>query len=518
MGYTGGDNEKDAMTKGESGYSAALGTLQVPEMMGFKPLRRGIGLRLFVLILLFSSLVTLVSTMVQLYVNYRSDVAAIERRLDEIEGSSLGSIAASLWHVDADQLRLQLEGLRRLPDMQAVEVRETQPTQKPLMVSVGQSQPTMTIVRQVPVVYSDRGIPRSIGILRIEATLTGVYGRLIDMAVVILITQGVKTFLVSLFILYIVHRLVTRHLIAIARYVDGTELGRAGTRLQLERRPPDPADELDQVVAAVNASREAIEAAYEDLREANVALENDIADRRHVEADLRVALERLQRSNEELERFAYVASHDLQEPLRGLILYSQLLERRYGSRLEGDGAAYLDFTVRAARRMHSLINDLLAYSRLMGGQQPLAPIDAEQACAAALDSLRPAITEAGATVTVAPLPVVLSDESQLTLLFEHLIGNAVKFRAPGVTPLVTVTAQRRNGQWEFAVADNGIGIEASEQDIFQLFRRLHTQDAYPGTGVGLAICKRIVERHGGRLWVASQPGQGSTFFFTLMDG
>ena len=503
------------MAKGETGSGTLFAGLSKTDKAEFWPLRRGIGQKLFLRILLFSSLITLISTGTQLYLNYRSDVTAIEQRLDEVEGSSLSSIAASLWHVDAEQLRLQLEGIRRLPDMQALEVRETTQTRNPLVIFVGQPRARMAITRHISVIYNDRGTPRAIGSLRMEASLSGVYGRLVEMTVVILVTQGIKTFLVSLFTLFIVHRLVTRHLIAVAENVGSSDIAAPGTRLRLDRPPQDPSDELDRVVDAVNTSRERLESAYDELRRANVQLEADIAERRRNDIELHAALQRLTQSNQELERFAYVASHDLQEPLRSVVLYSQLLERRYSGKLDGDGITYIDFTVRAARRMYNLINDLLGYSRLLGDQRPLEQVDLQSSCQAAMDMLAPAIAGAGATVTVGELPVVIGDGPQLTLLFEHLIGNAIKFHVPGVAPLIAISAEPDHGEWVLSVSDNGIGVEQSDQDIFALFRRLHTQEAYPGTGVGLAICRRIVERHGGRIWVHSTSGAGATFFVTL---
>lgn len=516
--YTDAEKDDGGMVQSETGSSSVFTGISLATQADFRPLRRGIGLKLFVRILLFSSLITLISTVAQLYLNYRGDVAAIEQRLDEVEHSSLGSIAASLWHVDAEQLRLQLDGIRRLPDMQALEIRETVATRSPLVVSVGEARGSRAIIRQVPVIYNDRGVPRNIGTLRIEATLSGVYARLIDMTVIILVSQGIKTFLVSLFTLFIVHRLVTRHLIAIAEDVSGTDIGGRSRSLRLERPPQQPADELDRVVDAVNTSRQRLERAYDELRSANVLLEADIAERRRADCELHAALDRLTQSNRELERFAYVASHDLQEPLRSVVLYSQLLERRYGGKLDGDASAYIEFTVRAARRMYNLINDLLGYSRLLGDQRPLQRIDCDSSCRAALDMCQPAIAASGAMVTVGDLPTVPGDASQLALLFEHLIGNALKFRRPGVAPVIRIAAERGEGEWLFSVSDNGIGIEPSEQDIFELFRRLHAQDAYPGTGVGLAICRRVVERHGGRIWVTSTSGAGATFYFTLKDG
>ncbi|HLO78597.1 MAG TPA: hypothetical protein VK196_19250, partial [Magnetospirillum sp.] len=198
------------------------------------PMRGGIGLRLLVHILLFSTLVTLVSTATQLYLDYRRDLVAIDTRLDEVRSSTLASMGASLWHMDADQLRLQMDGLMRLPDMQAVEVRENYSgVAEPLLVSVGVRSDRATIAREFPITYQDRGVHRTIGTLYVEVTLTEVYRRLIDTGLVILVSQGVKTFLVSLFTLYIVWRLVTRHLVDIAGFLGAYDIRRPTPALRL---------------------------------------------------------------------------------------------------------------------------------------------------------------------------------------------------------------------------------------------------------------------------------------------
>lgn len=245
-----------------------------------------------------------------------------------------------------------------------------------------------------------------------------------------------------------------------------------------------------------------------------VAVKEDVTERRRQETELRQTLDRLSQTNTELERFAYVASHDLQEPLRTITLYSQLLERSVRDRIGDDAAEYLKFIVGGSKRMHALISDLLAYSRT-GKSTTLGPCSAASACSAALENLETALRETGAVVDVGPLPDIVGDEVQLTQLFQNLIANAVKFRKPGAIPRVTVKAERTEDDWVFSVADEGIGMEPSRQDVFEIFRRLHTAQAYPGTGVGLAICKRIVHNHGGRIWFRSTPGQGSTFFFTV---
>ena len=234
----------------------------------------------------------------------------------------------------------------------------------------------------------------------------------------------------------------------------------------------------------------------------------DITERKRMEEDLR-------RSNAELEQFAYVASHDLQEPLRMVSSYTQLLARRYRGRLDEDADEFIGYAVDGAERMQRLINDLLTYSRVGTRGRDLAPTDLSMVLEAARTDLRIAIEESGAQITFGPLPTVRGDRSQLVQLFQNLIGNAIKFRGEE-TPQIHVGAVRRDRRWVISVRDNGIGIEPDGiERIFVIFQRLHGRGEYPGTGIGLALCKRIVERHGGEIWVESVPGEGSTFYFTL---
>jgi PAS domain S-box-containing protein len=241
----------------------------------------------------------------------------------------------------------------------------------------------------------------------------------------------------------------------------------------------------------------------------------DITERKVVEDALHRRTQELARSNADLEQFAYVASHDLQEPLRAVASYTQLLARRYQARLDADGHRFIVRTTAAVARMQALIHDLLAYSRVGTHAQPFGMIDFEAALRDALDDLQAAIVETGATVSHDPLPAVPADASQIRQLFQNLIGNAIKFRGAHA-PRVHVGAHLVDGWWRIAVRDNGIGIEPEYADrIFVIFQRLHSRRTYPGTGVGLAICKKIVERHGGRIWVESQLGEGTTVFFEL---
>jgi PAS domain S-box-containing protein len=246
-----------------------------------------------------------------------------------------------------------------------------------------------------------------------------------------------------------------------------------------------------------------------------VAIFDDITERKQAEALLRDAHEDLKRSNAELEQFAYVASHDLQEPLRMVASYTQLLGRRYEAKLDSDAREFMAYIVDGATRMKQLIEDLLAYSRVGTKGEAFRPVSSEAALGRALFNLRTAIEEAGAVVTNDPLPTVPADEGQLAQLLQNLIGNALKFRSASV-PRIHVGVSEKENEFQFEVRDNGIGIEPQYYErIFMVFQRLHNKGEYPGTGIGLAICKKVVERHGGRIWVESRAGVGSSFFFTL---
>lgn len=245
------------------------------------------------------------------------------------------------------------------------------------------------------------------------------------------------------------------------------------------------------------------------------AFARDVTERKDAQQKLARKAEELARSNADLEVFAYVASHDLQEPLRMVASYTQLLARRYDGKLDAEADEFIGFAVDGAARMQQLIQDLLSYSRLTTrGKAPYFTL-ADAACRSAVENLQESIKTANATVTVGPLPAVLADAMQLTQLFQNLIGNAIKYRNER-TPEIRVSAASTANEWIFSVEDNGIGIEPQYfERIFQMFQRLHTRNEYSGTGIGLAICRRIVERHGGRIWVESKYGLGSTFFFSI---
>ena len=295
----------------------------------------------------------------------------------------------------------------------------------------------------------------------------------------------------------------------VERLADDARRVRAG---ELEHRvtvqgPTDIAAlaaDIDDMRRALVGQVEAARRAGEQVEAARLALEQQAAD--------------LERSNQELEQFAYVASHDLQEPLRKVASFCQMLERRYKGQLDERADQYIAFAVDGAKRMQQLINDLLAFSRVGRLTSPQTDVDLNSCLAQAQRSLGALIEETGATVTADPLPTVHGETGLLTLLLQNLVGNAVKFRGDQ-PPVVHLAAHREGEEWEFSCADNGIGIDDQYAErVFVIFQRLHPKERYEGTGIGLAMCKKIVEYHGGRIWVQPHGGSGTTIRWTLPVG
>ena len=255
----------------------------------------------------------------------------------------------------------------------------------------------------------------------------------------------------------------------------------------------------------------AYEIAHQKVIQCNI---RDVTARKHAEERVKQTLAELERSNAELRQFIYVASHDLQEPLHMIASYLQLLEMRYKDKLDADAHDFIGFAVDGANRLQNLIDSLLDYSRVDGRDMTFEPTDMEKVFEAAVANLQVAIKESKAEVTNEPLPTVMANEVQMIQLFQNLLGNAIKFRGKEL-PRIQVSSEQKGHEWIFSVRDNGIGIEPQYFDrIFIIFQCLHGQE-YPGTGIGLPITKRIVERHGGRIWVESEPGKGSTFYFSI---
>ena len=254
--------------------------------------------------------------------------------------------------------------------------------------------------------------------------------------------------------------------------------------------------------------------AEDAIRQLNTDLERKVLERT---AQLAERAKDLERSNNELQQFAYVASHDLQEPLRTIASFTQLLAKRYNDKLDDKAREFINFAVDGSKRMQTLINDLLAYSRVGTQAKPLEALDCNDVLDRVLKSLERGIRDSGAVITRDPLPRIMADEVQLGQLLQNLIGNALKFCTER-SPQIHISAEPAGNFWKISVRDNGIGISPEHQDrIFIIFQRLHTKQQYPGTGIGLAICKKIAERHGGRIWVEPAPQAGSIFSFTVLD-
>ncbi len=482
----------------------------------FSPL----GWRLVAATVAFSTVVALLATGFQLYLDYRRDLETIESTLDQVGHSYLPTIGNALWTTSRKELQVALDGLARLPDVRQVVVMEG----GKVWVQAGQAKSENIRLRDYPLTHPHRGETLTIGSLKVVMDMDGVYQRLLDKFWVILITNGVKTFLVAGFMLWLFYWLVTRHLHRIAEFASCLNPGNLHERLTLDRpvHKLDRLDEFDLVLdgftrmqfnlaTAVQTLEQDIvklEQAEAEIQQLNTALEQRVADR----------TAQLEAVNQELEAFSYSVSHDLRSPLRSIDGFSQALAEDYGERLDAVGHDYLSRVRRAAQRMGQLIDDLLRLARVSRTDMKFNHID--------LSALAQEVTEYlckhkgydAATLTVQAGLVGHGDPALLRIVLENLLDNAWKYSSKIIQPKIELGCLAQEGRAVYFVRDNGAGFDMTYVNkLFGAFQRLHREEEFSGTGVGLATVKRIIHRHGGEVWAEGWVGEGAVFYFTLNE-
>jgi len=480
----------------------------------FSPL----GWRLVATTVAFSTIVALLATAFQLYLDYRRDLGTIESTLDQVGHSYLPTIGNALWATNRKELQVALDGLARLPDVRHVAVMENDE----VWAQAGQAKSQNIRTRDYPLNHVHRGETMTIGSLKVVMDLAGVYQRLLDKFWVILITNGVKTFLVAGFMLWFFHWLVTRHLQRIAEFAARLNPGNLHERLTLDRpvHAQDQLDEFDQVLdgltrmqsnlaAAVQTLEQDIvklEQAESEIQQLNTALEQRVADR----------TAQLEAVNQELEAFSYSVSHDLRTPLRSIDGVSQALVEDYGEKLDSVGHDYLNRVRRAAQRMGQLIDDLLRLARVTRADMSVTRIDLSALAAVVTEDLCKHKGYCESTLTVHAGLAGRGDPALLRIVLENLLDNAWKYSSKIPGPKIELGRMVQDDRVIYFVRDNGAGFDMTYVNkLFGAFQRLHRDEEFAGTGVGLATVKRIIHRHGGEVWAEGCPGKGAVFYFTL---
>jgi signal transduction histidine kinase/ActR/RegA family two-component response regulator len=466
--------------------------------------RHSLMLRLLATVLVFSCVITVILTALQLYRDYERGLAQIENRLVDIDRSYGDSVGEALWRLDQSQLKLQLEGILRLPDIRAAEVQELRASPSSMMVSVGERMPQMTVVREFPIMYRIPGKVKRIGTLYVEATLVDLYDELERTAFVILVSQAANTFLAALFTFYVLSRLVTRHLTAIARRVSDYDFHEPPRAFVLQRKPPRESDELDRVVSAINAMGMRLHKAFLDEREATAEREA----RRLAEA-----------ANRAKGEFLANLSHELRTPLNGILGYAQILARDSSLNVrQQDGVSVIK---ESGEHLLTLIDDTLDFAKVEAGRLRMQIRDVF--LVGTLETIRKIIgvkaEEHGlafnCVVSIVEPSGVRADERRLRQVILNLLSNAVKFTDEGSVTLAIT--QGGGGTVRFEVSDTGIGIdEQYHEKIFLPFEQASGAERRGGgTGLGLAITRQFVRAMGGEIHVESEVGRGSRFWFEL---
>ncbi len=485
-----------------------------------------IGKKLLIWILFFSSLITLMLSAVQLYIDYKVELSTINVRLDEIERSYQDSLEASLWNVDFQQLEIQLEGIKRLPDIQIVSISEKGGGEAAIYLEKGKSE-GKSIAKEYELVHQDGDSEIVIGTLYVEASLSAVYQRLIQKAITIMLVQGIKTFLVSFIILFLFYRLVTRHIIQMEHFLKDVDLRHSFSELTLDRNKNGNDDELDHLVGAYNAMVFDLRHAYDDIRTVNVQLKKDIAARKEAEAEVKVLNDELERrvelrtaeleaANKELNSFCYSVSHDLRAPLRRVDGFRRNLAGMYADKLDQQGVHYLSRMEACTSEMNAMIDSFLVLSKSTNTELLLEDVKLTDVVHRAVYRLREKDPDRDVTVNVQKNVKARCDARLIELLISNLIDNAWKYSSKNDSATISFYQEKINGEVVYIVEDNGAGFNMDfAANLFAPFTRLHKLSDFQGIGIGLATVKRVAARHGGRVWAESEVDKGAKFFFTL---
>lgn len=482
----------------------------------FSPL----GWRLVASTVAFSTFIALMATGIQLFIDYRHDLGKIHSTFEQVNQSYLPTIANAMWATNRKELQLAIDGMVRLPDVHHVVVGDNTTT----WAEAGKPKSDNVLTRDYPLAYMHRDEFVTIGTLKMTMDMDGVYQRLIDKFWVIFVTNGVKTFLVAGFMLWLFHWLVTRHLHDIAEFAARLGAGNLDQRLVLERpvRPGGKPDEFDLVLNGFSRMQATLAAALRELEEDIVKLERAEAEISQLNASLerRVAERTAQLAavNRELESFSYSVSHDLRTPLRSIDGFSQALAEDYGARLDATGLDYLNRVRRSAQRMGTLIDDMLRLAHVTRIDITHGEIDLSELTEEIIADMRQQKDLGNVMFAVQPGLTILGAKPLLRIVLDNLLDNAWKYSSKVAHPKIEFGGMRQDDRVVYFVRDNGAGFDMTYVGkLFGAFQRLHRDEEFPGTGVGLATVKRIIHRHGGEVWAEGRPGAGAIFYFTLGD-
>jgi signal transduction histidine kinase len=475
-----------------------------------------IGLRMLAAIVGASTLIAALAIVLHLFINYRSDTHRLESDLDLIAHSVVPNLALSIWNYDREQMRVQLEALASVPQVGRVTLELTEQSDGEVL-SAGTIDPAAEpLERSYEVALAPQGQPRTtLGTLHFSSSLEPIRAATRAQLLQIVLIQVGNIFVLSAVILWLLHGLLVRHVTAIAGYAQRTSVDTLGEELRLDRGAHVPDDELEDMVRALNGMRTKL---IEDIaaRSAYVAAlgeERVRAAQEKERAELeRARAELLAEANRDLESFSYSISHDLRAPLRAITGFTAILQEDHAAQLPPEAREHLDRIQSRAQRMGTLIDDLLSFSRATRAPLTREPVDLRALAEQAWADMREAQPACAAVLEIGALPPAEGDRALLLQVLVNLLGNACKYTVPGRPPRIEVG-------WDgsaYYVSDNGAGFDMTYADrLFGVFARLHSAGDYEGTGIGLAIVRRIIERHGGRIWASAVVNEGARFSFTL---